>query len=109
EGSMSGGRLVFRGDYNRLRERVEPGAVLARVVAVEVPGRKRGAERVVALEPDVLSLFYRCTSFLCAIARPLLPAPASPPAPTGPLGCAARGLFAACERVASLFLPQRRR
>src|SRR5437867_10066734 len=28
-------RLVFRGDYNRLRERVAAEAVLARVVAVE--------------------------------------------------------------------------
>src|SRR5262245_45518787 len=39
ERGANGDTLVFRGDYNRLRERVPPSAVVARVVAVEVPGR----------------------------------------------------------------------
>src|SRR5213592_914490 len=52
-------RLVFRGDYTRARERVDPTAVIARVVAVEIPGRKKGMERVVAIEPDILAYFYR--------------------------------------------------
>lgn len=110
EGAGPDSLLVFRGDYNRVRERVNPSVVLARVVAVEVPGREKGAERVVALEPDALSLFYRWTNVLYALGRRILPAPSPHTSkPPGPIGRAARVLFAACERLFSFFLPQRRR
>ena len=58
ERGSAGKVLVFRGDYNRLRERVPPSAVLARVVAIEVPSPRHGYEKVVPLEGDALSLFY---------------------------------------------------
>jgi len=98
-------RLVFRGDYNRLRERIDPAAVIARVVAVEIPGKKKGMERVVALEPDVLAWFYRA-SFL--LSRPLGSLVPRPDAPVGPFGRAARAVFAGMERLLSFFLPERR-
>ncbi len=104
ERDAAGDRLVFRGDYNRSRERVDPAAVIARVVAVEIPGRRKGMERVVALERDALALFYIAANGLYSLARPLLPAAALP----GRLGRAARSLFAGLERVATLFLPGRR-
>ncbi len=105
ERDASGERLVFRGDYNRLRERVDPGAVLALVVAVEVPGRRKGLERVIAIEPDALTMFYRA----CHAARRLLRILPAPPRdrPPGRLGRAARALFAFAERTVSLLLPQR--
>ncbi len=80
-------RLVFRGDYNRLRERVDASAVIARVVAVEVPGMKRGMERVIAT---------------------ILPKPTAQDGRIGPIGRAARATFAAAERFLSFFLPERR-
>ena len=107
ERDASGERLVFRGDYNRLRERIDPRAVVARVVAVEVPGRRKGLEQVIAVGPDALTLFYRASHAAYQLLRPLLPAPAPRNRPPGPLGRAARGLFAAVERALSLFLPQR--
>ena len=105
EGSV----LVFRGDYNRLRERVPPEAVLAKVVAVELPGRKRGLERIVALEGDVLTLFYRACYGASAVARPLLRRPQAPSGTApGPIGRALRAVFAFAERALSFLLPQRR-
>jgi signal peptidase I len=106
-----GTRLVFRGDYNRVRERVDPGAVIARVAAIEIPGRRKGMERVVALEADVLACFYKTAFGLCSLIRAILPARkagAGDGAPTGPLGRTARTLFAGFERLISAFLPQRR-
>jgi signal peptidase I len=101
-------RLVFRGDYNRLRERVDPSAVIAKVVAVEVPGPKKGAERVVAIETDVLSLFYRVSFALARLVRPLVPKSMGSGGRIGPIGRAARASFAATERFLSFFLPERR-
>jgi signal peptidase I len=115
ERGAGGTRLVFRGDYNRLRERVDPGAVIARVVAIEIPGRRRGLERVVALESDALALFYKAAFGLHSLVRAILPprlaartTGAEGPAPPGPLGRAARSLFAGFERLISALLPQRR-
>lgn len=101
-------RLVFRGDYNRLRERVNPGAVVARVVAVEVPGRRKGTERVVAIERDILSYFYLASYALHSIARPFLPRSQGAGRPHGRLARLARRLFAGFERALSWFLPERR-
>jgi len=101
-------RLVFRGDYNRVRERVDPAAVIARVVAVEIPGRKKGTERVVALDPDILAYFYRFSYAFGRILRPLVPKPAGPEGRIGPFGRAVRAAFAGMERVLSFFLPERR-
>jgi signal peptidase I len=100
--------LVFRGDYNRLRERVPVAAVVARVVAIEIPGTRRGLEKVVALEGDALSLLYRSSWTLYRLLRPILPAPKPPGTPPGRAGRLVRGLFAGAERVASALLPQRR-
>ncbi len=107
ERTPAGTTLVFRGDYNRLRERIAPAAVLARVAAVEVPGPKKGAGRVVALEADALTLFYRLAFAIHSLFRPLLPA-TTPGAVPGPLGRAARSAFAALERLFGLLLPSRR-
>ncbi|HXH27854.1 MAG TPA: S24/S26 family peptidase, partial [Candidatus Polarisedimenticolia bacterium] len=95
--------LYFRGDYNRSRERVTPDAVIGRVVAVEVPGRTRAESRIRVLQADVLTRFYR---LLHAIGSPLRPlARSSPPAGrVGPFGRGLRMLFAASERLVSLFL-----
>jgi len=101
-------RLVFRGDYNRLRERVDASAVIAKVVAVEIPGRKKGMERVVSLEPDVLARFYQLTYGLSRLLGPVLPAAPDPGGEIGPFGRAARAAFAGIERFLSLFLPERR-
>ena len=101
-------RLVFRGDYNRARERVDPVAVIARVAAVEIPGRKKGMERVVAIEPDVLACFYRASYRVSRLLRPLVPRSARPEGRIGPLGRAARAAFAGIERFLSFFLPERR-
>ncbi len=101
-------RLVFRGDYNRARERVDPSAVIGRVVAFEVPGRKKGMERVIAIEPDVLAYFYRISYALGRVLRPFVPKPVKPGGRIGPFGRAARSAFAGLERLASFFLPERR-
>jgi len=101
-------RLVFRGDYNRMRERVDPDAVIGRVVAVEVPGMKKGLERVVAIEPDILAYFYRASFAFSRVLRPFLPKPAVPGGPIGPIGRAVRSAFAGVERILSYFLPERR-
>jgi signal peptidase I len=108
ETGPAGTTLVFRGDFNRLRERVPPSAVLARVVAVEVPGARRGMGKVVALEGDALSLFYGACWTIHRLLRPILPAPGPPGTPPGRLGRAARALFAAAERLLSFFLPGHR-
>lgn len=107
ERGVSGERLVFRGDYNRLRERVDPVAVIARVVAVEVPGQRKGMEKVVAIEPDVLTRFYRLAYGLFSLIRRMVPSGRAPVAP-GPIGRAARSAFAGLERALSLFLRERR-
>ncbi len=101
--------LVFRGDYNRTRERVRPAAVIARVVALEVPGAKRGRGRIVEMKPDVLARFYRLTALAARVLGPVAPVlgPAGA-ARNGPVGRAARSLFSLAERCLSLFLPERR-
>jgi len=108
EGPRGAQRFVFRGDYNRLRERVDPSAVIAKVVAVEIPGRKKGLERVVSLEPDVLARFYQVTYGVSRLLRPILPAAHEPGHDIGRLGRAARAAFAGIERFLALFLPERR-
>lgn len=102
--------LVFRGDYNRVRERVAPEAVIARAVAVEVPGPRRGMERTLVLRPDALTWFYRACYRLHAMARPILPRPrgGGPGSPPGLLGRAARTVFAGVERLLSATLRDRR-
>ena len=106
DGEAGAGRLVFRGDYNRLRERVDPGAVIARVVALEIPGRRKGTGRVVSLEPDVLARFYRLAFGIHRMLRPLLPGVSG--RPDGRIGRAARSIFSGVERFLSIFLPERR-
>src|SRR5262245_34617964 len=59
EEGPQGTMLVFRGDYNRVRERVAPEAVLARAIAVEAPSSRRTVGRIDALGSDVLAQFYR--------------------------------------------------
>lgn len=100
--------LVFRGDYNRLRERVAPAAVVARVVAIEIPGRKRGMEKVVTLEGDALTFFYRGTWLLHRALSPILPRHTPTDGPPGWLGRAVRAVFAGAERALSFLLPQKR-
>ena len=106
EPHAGGETLVFRGDYNRVRERVDPSMVIARVVAVEVPGRTQGQGRILELGPDLLARFYRVCYGLSRLFRPILPA--GRPGPPGPLGRAARAVFAAAERFVSYLLPARR-
>jgi signal peptidase I len=108
EQGAGGTTLVFRGDYNRARERVPPSAVLARVAAIEIPGARRGMEKVVPLERDLLGAFYGASWAVYRVLRPILPAPAAPGARPGPFGRAARSLFATTERILSFFLPERR-
>ena len=100
-------RLVFRGDYNRTRERIDPADVIGRVIAIEVPGVKRGTERMVAVEPDVLSRFYRLSYALHSLLRPILPVRLLSD-PDRRAGRAARAIFRATERTLSIFLPQKR-
>ena len=100
--------LVFRGDYNRVRERVDPDTVLARVVAVEVPGQRQGQGRVYALEADILTYFYVLTYGLYTLLRPVLPGTGARGRPPGVFERAVRSVFAATERVVSIFLRQRR-
>lgn len=103
-----GTRLVFRGDYNRVRERVPESAVIAKVVAVEIPGRRKGMERVVSIETDLLARFYRAAYGVFRLLRPILPSPPAPGTPIGPFGRAARTVFAGTERLLGLFLRERR-
>jgi signal peptidase I len=108
ERRAGGTTLVFRGDYNRIRERVPPEAVIARVVAIEVPSSSRpGDERVFTIGFDALALFYRLSWML---GRPFasLAKPNPDGTPPGRLGRAARSVFAGLERVAGWFLPQKR-
>src|SRR3989442_91483 len=105
EGTMC---LVFRGDFNHQRERVDASAVIARVVAVEVPGMKRGMERVIAIEPDILAYFYRLIFAFSRLLPPILSKSAAQGGRIGPMGRAARATFAAAERLLSFFLPERR-
>ena len=103
-----GTTLVFRGDYNRLRERIDPAAVIGRVVAIEMPGKKGEAVRVELLKPDILARFYRLNQAASSLLGPLrprlLPAEGAP----GPFGRAARAVFSGLERLLSLLLPQSR-
>jgi signal peptidase I len=108
EGAGAAMRLVFRGDYNRVRERVDSSAVIARVVAVEIPGLKKGTERVIAIEPDILAWFYRASFALGRVVRPLVPKPVEQNERIGPFGRAVRAAFAGIERFLSLFLPEKR-
>ncbi|MBI1950954.1 MAG: hypothetical protein HYS34_06300 [Acidobacteria bacterium] len=108
EGSGDALRLVFRGDYNRQRERVDASAVIAKVVAVEIPGRRKGTERVVSLETDVLARFYRIAFGAYRLLRPILPPPHAPGSPISPSGRALRAAFAGVERFLALFLCERR-
>ena len=103
----TGEQLVFRGDYNRAREWIEPSAVIARVIAIEIPGQSRGMEKVVAVESDVLTYFYRLCHGLATLFRPLLPRRpgAGPP---GRIGLLARSIFRGAERTVSIFLPGKR-
>lgn len=107
EGPGDAQRLVFRGDYNRLRERVDPSAVIAKVVAIEMPGQRKGMERVVSLEPDILARFYQIAHGLFRLLRPILPSPPAPTVRLGPFARAARATFAGIERFLALFLPER--
>lgn len=108
ESGPEGTTLVFRGDYNRLRERIDPSAVVGRVRAIEVPGRTREDFRVEVLKPDVLSRFYRLTQMGATLLRPVMPRLiVEGPAP-GPVGRRVRAAFALTERLLSLLLPQRR-
>jgi signal peptidase I len=112
-------RLVFRGDYNRVRERIDPDAVIARVTAIEIPSRRRGMETIVALERDALGRFYAAAWLAYRAVRPILPRRLRPGAWAGPaapppgsaadrLARAARFLFRTAERAMTVFLPQRR-
>ena len=108
ESGASGERLVFRGDYNRLRERVHPSAVIARVVAIQIPTRQRGLERTVVVEPDILTWFYRVAYGLSGPFRPLFPGSGAAGRPPGILGRTVRVLFAGTERLFSAMLRDRR-
>lgn len=103
-----GTRLVFRGDYNRMRERVDQSAVIGRVVAIEVPARTREGFRVEMIKPDILSRFYRLTQMGTTLLRPVLPRLIAVDRAPGPVGRRARATFALVERLLSLLLPQRR-
>src|SRR3989442_9651775 len=102
EGTM---RLVFRGDFNHQRERVDASAVIARVVAVEGPGMKRGVERGIALEPDILAYFYRLSFPFSRLFLPLFPKITAPAGPVGPKGRAPPARFAPPRALLPLFLP----
>jgi signal peptidase I len=104
-----GVQLLFRGDYSRVHDRVPASAVIGKVVAVEIPGPQRGLERIVALEADVLSWFYRALHGLHRVLDPVLPPARTTPAnPPGAWGRFARRAVAFAESVLTWFLPQRR-
>lgn len=100
-------RLVFRGDYNRVRERVEPSSVIGRVIAIEIPSQDHGVEKIVPIGADVLTHFYRLAHFLVRALRPILPKRTGT-SPPGRMGRMARSLLRGAERTLSVFLPQRR-
>ena len=99
--------LVFRGDYNRIRERIAPEAVVARAVAIEIPSQRPGDEQVSALGFDALAIFYRLAWIASRPFAPLVK-PKPPGTPPGPLVRGGRAVFAALERFAGFFLPQSR-
>jgi signal peptidase I len=107
ERGPSGTMLVFRGDYNRVRERVPPGAVLGRAIAVEAPSSRRTIGRVETLGSDVLAGFYRLAWIVSRPFAPLLPKVGAKDSRPGPVGRAARSVFAGIERLLSVFLPNR--
>jgi len=107
ETGPDGTMLVFRGDYNRVRERVAPEAVLARAVAVEAPSSRRTVGRIETLGGDVLDRFYRLVWILSRPFARVLPRVGGRDVRPGPLGRAARTGFAGIERVLSIFLPRR--
>ena len=107
ETGPEGPMLVFRGDYNRVRERVHPAAVLARAVAVENPSSRRTVGRIDSLGGDVLDRFYRLAWILSRPFAPLLPKVGAKDVPPGPFGRAVRAVFAGIERALSIFLPNR--
>src|SRR5260221_248551 len=101
-------RRCSRAAYTRLRKRIDPAAVIGRVVAIEMPGKKGEAVRVELLKPDILARFYRLNQAAASLLGPLrprlLPAEGTP----GPFGRAARSVFSVLERLLSLLLPQSR-
>ena len=107
ERGPAGTMLVFRGDYNRVRERVSPEAVLGRAFAIEAPSSRRTIGRVETLGSDVLAGFYRLVWIVSRPLAPLLPRVGTKEIQPGPLGRAARALFAWIERALSVFLPNR--
>jgi signal peptidase I len=107
EKGPQGTMLVFRGDYNRVRERIAPSAVLGRAFAVEAPSSRRTIGRVETLGSDVLARFYFLAWILSRPVAPLLPKVGGKDVKPGALGRAARAAFAGIERVLSVFLPNR--
>ena len=105
----SGASLLFRGDYSRVRDRVPASAVVGKVVAIEIPGQTRGLERIVALEGDALTWFYRALHVLHTALGPVLPPARTTAAnPPGAIGRLARRAVTSAEKVLTWFLPQRR-
>jgi signal peptidase I len=105
EKGPQGTMLVFRGDYNRVRERIAPEAVLGRAFAIEAPSSRRTIGRIEPIGSDVLSRFY---FFAWLVSRPiaaLIPKVGEKDIRPGPAGRAARAVFAAIERALSVFLP----
>lgn len=107
ETGPEGPMLVFRGDYNRVRERVPPSAVVARAVAVEAPSSRRTVGRIESLGGDVLARFYRLVWIVSRPFAPILPKVGDKEARPGPFGRAVRAVFAGIERTLSFFLPNR--
>jgi hypothetical protein len=65
-------------------------------------------EKVVSLEGDALTFFYRGAWFVHRALRPILPRQTTPDRPPGLLGRAVRAIFAGAERALSFLLPQKR-
>ena len=108
ESGPAGTTLLFRGDYNRMRERINAAAVIGRVRAIEIPGLKHGSFRVEILKPDALARFYRLSQATAVLIGPILPRLIPEGQAPGPIGRGARALFSLTERLLSLLLPQRR-
>lgn len=107
ETGPEGPMLVFRGDYNRVRERVHPAAVLGRAIAIEAPSSRRTVGRIDSLGGDVLARFYGLVWILSRPFAPVLPKVGGKDVAPGPFGRAVRAVFAAIERALSIFLPNR--